>query len=140
MWLKVLAAGWPLLFCISPAAAHHSFAAFDLKKSFVVRVEVKEFLWSNPHPRVAMLALDEKGAPQEYVFEMASIAQDARAGWRKDSVKPGDLVTVQFHPYKDGSYGGQLVSAILADGGKLGPPPRDEFLSGFSGGAGGPGY
>jgi hypothetical protein len=45
-------------------------------------------------------------------------------GWRSDSVKPGDKVSIEFHPLKDGSRGGQLVSATLANGQHLGGPVR----------------
>jgi hypothetical protein len=45
-------------------------------------------------------------------------------GWRPDSVKPGDKVSIDFHPLKDGSRGGQLVAATLADGKRLGGPVR----------------
>ena len=137
MRLKALALCAPILFAAPPVLAHHSFTAFDLRKALMVTGEVKKFEWTNPHARIDLLALDENGKPQEYEFEMPSLSQDARAGWRKDSVKVGDVLTVQYHPYKKiGSYGGMLVGAILPDGAKLGPPPRDEFLSGFGDGRG----
>jgi hypothetical protein len=72
---------------------------------------------------------DEKGAMREWGFEMQSIAQDTRAGWRADTVKPGDKISIEFHPLKDGTRGGQLTAGILASGKRLGPPPPDGFLS-----------
>ena len=48
---------------------------------------------------------------------------------RADSVKPGDKTSVIYHPLKDGTRGGQLMSATLANGKHLGPPPPDGFLS-----------
>ena len=53
-----------------------------------------------------------------------AIAQDSAGGWRADSVKPGDKVSIEFHPLKDGTRGGQLVSATLSNGQHLGGPVR----------------
>jgi hypothetical protein len=113
----------------APALAHHSFAMFDRDKAATVNGVVKEYEWTNPHVWVHVMVPDAGGKPVEWSFEMQSIAQDTRAGWRRDSVKPGDKISVEFHPLKDGTRGGQLMSAVLADGKRLGPPPPDGFLS-----------
>ena len=111
------------------AAAHHSFAMFNRDQLATVTGVIKDYEWSNPHVWIHLMVTDDKGMPHEWGFEMQSIAQDSRAGWRADSVKPGDRVTIEFHPLKDGSRGGQLTSAVLANGTRLGPPPPDGFLS-----------
>jgi len=111
------------------AFAHHSFAMFNRDQTMSVTGTVKDYEWSNPHVWIHLMVSDEKGVPREWGFEMQSIAQDSRAGWRPDSVKPGDKITIAFHPLKDGSRGGQLASAVLANGTRLGPPPADGFLS-----------
>ena len=113
----------------APAFAHHSFAMFDRDKAVQIAGVVKDYEWSNPHVWIRVMAIDEKGTPREWGFEMQSIAQDTRAGWRADTVKPGDRITIEFHPLKDGSRGGQLMSALLQNGTHLGPPPPDGFLS-----------
>jgi len=119
-----------LVLCLAaPASAHHSFAMFERNKTISIAGVVKEYEWTNPHVWIHIVAPDEKGTPREWGFEMQSIAQDSRAGWRKDSVKPGDKITIEYHPLKDGSRGGQLTAGILADGKRLGPPPPDGFLS-----------
>jgi hypothetical protein len=112
-----------------PAAAHHSFAMFNRDRFGSVTGVVKDYEWANPHVWIHVMVMDEKGIAREWGFEMQSIAQDSRAGWRPDSVKPGDKVTIEYHPLKDGTRGGQLTSAILATGARLGPPPPDGFLS-----------
>ncbi len=114
-----------------PAAAfgHHSFAMFNRDQLVSVTGVVKDYEWANPHVWIHLMVSDDKGVPREWGFEMQSIAQDSRAGWRPDSVKPGDKITIEFHPLKDGSRGGQLASAILSNGTRLGPPPADGFLS-----------
>lgn len=111
------------------AFAHHSFAMFNRDQTMSVTGMVKDYEWANPHVWIHVMVSDEKGVPREWGFEMQSIAQDSRAGWRPDSVKPGDKITIEFHPLKDGTRGGQLASAVLANGTRLGPPPADGFLS-----------
>jgi hypothetical protein len=109
---------------MTPAAAHHSFAMFDAAKTVTKTGIVKEFEWTNPHVWIHIVSPDEAGKPVEWSFEMQAIAQDSRLGWRADSAKPGDKVSIDFHPLKDGSRGGQLVAATLADGKRLGGPVR----------------
>jgi hypothetical protein len=99
-----------------PALAHHSFAMFDHEKTTTINGTVKEFEWTNPHAWIHIVALDEKGAPADWSFEMGSVGQIAAQGWKSDTIKPGDKITVVMHPLKDGSHGGQYMSATLADG------------------------
>ena len=112
--------------CVAaPALAHHSFAMFDRNKDMTISGVVKEFEWTNPHVWIHLTVQDQtSGRPVEWSFEMQAINANAALGWRADSVKPGDKVSVDFHPLKDGSRGGQLVAATLADGKRLGGPVR----------------
>jgi hypothetical protein len=129
MKVKALALAGIALCVAAPAFAHHSFAMFDREKFTSVTGVVKEYEWTNPHVWIHIMVPEAQGKSVEWSFEMQSIAQDTRAGWRPDSVKPGDKITIDFHPLKDGSRGGQLTSAVLANGKRLGPPPPDGFLS-----------
>lgn len=100
-----------------PALAHHSFSMFDHDKTITMTGEVKEFEWTNPHAWLHLMAMDEKsGKPVEWSFEMGGVGQIAQQGWKPDSVKPGDKISVVMHPLKDGSHGGQYVSATLPNG------------------------
>ena len=103
------------------AFAHHSFAMFDQTKQVSLKGRVKEFEWVNPHSWLRVTVDDKAtGRPAQWAFEMGSPGQQAQRGWKPDSVKPGDKVTVSFHPLKDGSRGGQLLSAALPNGQQLG--------------------
>ena len=124
MTFKALALTGIALAIASPALAHHSFSMFDREKTITMSGIVKEYEWTNPHVWIHMMAADSSGKPVEWSFEMQAIAQDMNGGWRPDSVKPGDKVSIDFHPLKDGTRGGQLVSAVLADGKHLGGPVR----------------
>jgi hypothetical protein len=105
-----------------PALAHHSFAMFDVDQNLTVAGTVTEFEWTNPHVWIRMMAPDAAGKSLEWSFEMQSVESDSRAGWKSDTLKPGDKVTIEYHPLKDGSRGGQLVAAVFADGKRLGHP------------------
>jgi hypothetical protein len=113
-----------LLSLAAPALAHHSFAMFDRDKNVTMSGTVTEFEWTNPHVWIHMAVPDQAGKAAVWSFEMQAIQADMAGGWRSDSVKPGDKVSIEFHPLKDGSRGGQLVSATLANGQHLGGPVR----------------
>ena len=103
-----------------PASAHHSFAMFDADKTVTVTGTVKEFEWTNPHAWLRIMVADQTaGKPLQWALEMGSPGQQAGRGWKPDSVKPGDKVTITLHPLKDGSRGGQLLTAMLPGGQQL---------------------
>jgi len=108
----------------APAFAHHSFAMFDADKSVTMTGVVKEFEWTNPHVWLRVMVNDNAGMPRQWALEMGAPGQQSRIGWKPDSVKPGDKVTVTIHPLKDGSRGGQFMSAVLPDGQRLGDGGR----------------
>jgi hypothetical protein len=60
------------------------------------------------------------GKAMQWALEMGPPARQLLRGWKPDSLKPGDSVTVHIHPLKDGSRGGQLVDATLPDGRTVG--------------------
>lgn len=106
------------------AQAHHSFAMFDQEKTISVSGTVKEFEWTNPHAWIHLTAVDQAtGRPVEWSFEMGSVGQIASQGWKADSIKPGDKITVTGHPLRDGSRGGQYRSVTLADGSSINQRP-----------------
>ena len=100
-----------------PAIAHHSFAMFDAQKTLTLEGTVKELEWVNPHAWLRIMVNDQKlGRPVLWAFEMSSPGRLVTMGMRADSVKPGDVVSVTFHPMRDGSRGGQFMQAQLPDG------------------------
>ncbi len=110
-----------LMCAAAPAFAHHSFAMFDADKTVTLKGTVKEFSWANPHAWIELMVVDQAtGKPVKYSFEMGSVARSTYDGWKKDSVKPGDVITVTMHPLKDGSRGGMYLSAELPGGQKFG--------------------
>ena len=95
--------------------------AFDVDKTVTMTGTVKEFEWTNPHSWLRIMVDDQAtGKPLQWALEMGSPGQQSRVGWKPDSVKPGDKVTITMHPLKDGSRGGQFMSATLPGGKQLG--------------------
>jgi hypothetical protein len=120
MALKTFALAGLALAISSPAAAHHSFSMFQTDKTVTVSGVVKEFEMTNPHVWIRLMAPDATGKLVQWAFEMQSVNSATAAGWRPDTIKPGDKLSVDFHPLKDGTRGGQFISAVLADGKRLG--------------------
>ena len=103
-----------------PAAAHHSANMFDPSKSVVLEATVKEFQWSNPHIWIQVMVPNAKGVEQEWSIEGGSPNLVGRQGWKRNSFKPGEKVSITIRPLRNGDPGGSFVSATFADGRKLG--------------------
>jgi Family of unknown function (DUF6152) len=100
-----------------PAAlAHHSFAMFDANQSLSTTATVKEFQWGSPHTWLELLVLSEDKTEKPLSLELTTISGLMRNGWKPGTLKPGDRVTVTYHPMRDGTPAGQLVQAVTEDG------------------------
>ena len=101
------------------AQAHQSAARFDLsiRDNYVTGI-VKEFQAANPHTKIVLEVTDKKGT-RDIEYEGHSLNNLYRAGWRPDSVKAGDKITLQVGPTKDGSDGGYALGVTAADGTKF---------------------
>lgn len=111
--VAVLASGLSL-------AAHHSFAAqFDIKKPITLKGSVTRLEWANPHVYFYMDVTEADGKQANWAVEGMAPSVLYRAGWRKDSVKVADTVTVNGYLARDGSKLVNLQSALLADGRNL---------------------
>jgi len=102
---------------LAPAFAHHSAARYDLSKTVVIQGTVTEVLWQNPH--VILVMNDTKG--QEQAFEAPSPTYIVNSGWMKDTIKPGDKVTVKGNPAKNGQLPMYLVTVTLPNGKEYSP-------------------
>lgn len=100
--------------------AHHSSAMFDKEEVREVTATVREFQWTNPHVWIQVLITDEQGGTTEWSIEGLGPNSLFRNGWRPNSFKPGDVITIRFNPMRDGSRAGGFVGARFADGHTLG--------------------
>ena len=108
-----------------PALAHHSFANFDLNKEITVAGTIKEVQFTNPHVWLQVMVPDGKGSQTEWSIEAGAPGMLLRTGWKPNTLKTGDAVTVVTHPAKNGEANGSLIRVTLPDGRTLGPggPP-----------------
>jgi hypothetical protein len=97
-------------------AAHHGSAVFDTGPEKSVAGTVKRFDWTNPHSWIWLDVPNDNGGVDTWGFEGMSPNYLGRRGWTRNSLKPGDKITVVFHPLKDGSKGGSFVSATRPNG------------------------
>jgi hypothetical protein len=80
----------------TPAKAHHSFdAEYDSKKIANFTGTVTKIDWQNPHAYLYVNVKDENGAIKPLRFELGPPYALLRGGWTKETVKIGDIVTVE---------------------------------------------
>ena len=101
-------------------SAHHSFAAqFDRDKPITLKGSVTRMEWANPHVYFYLDVADAKGVVANWAIEGQAPSVLYRAGFRKDSAKYGDVVTVEGYLARDGSRLVNMARATLADGRSL---------------------
>jgi hypothetical protein len=109
---------------VIPAMAHHSFdAEYDGNKTATLTGVVTNVEWINPHAFITVSFKDESGATKEMKVELGPPYALTRGGWKRDTVKIGDKITMQDTALaKDGSNRAgstQNTFLILANGQKL---------------------
>jgi hypothetical protein len=130
-WLGgwMFAAG--LLLAAGPVCAHHSFAAqYDETKLVTLIGKVTKVSWKNPHVILTLNAPGDDGQSASWSLEMGSPNGLMQQGWKLDSLKPGDRVTVSGFRARDGS---RLVNArkvTIGAQGKVYAASADERVHG----------
>ena len=110
-----------VLSVVAPAFAHHSPAAFEPQKTVTLVGTIKEFRWQNPHTWIELFVPNEKGEQVLWNVELTSPTYLIRSGWKSNTLKPGDKVTVVGRPLRSGEPGSAIFTSVtLADGRTLG--------------------
>jgi hypothetical protein len=121
--LVSLVLGMAVTFSVS---AHHSFAVFfDGQKSVTVSGVVEEFQFVNPHGLIRLLVRKEGAEPEEWKIETNSPSILRRRGWAPDSIKKGEMITIEGWPARDNSHWARLRKASRANGEPIGKQAFD---------------
>jgi hypothetical protein len=99
--------------------AHHGNSAYDMSKTITIKATVTKFEYSNPHTQVYFDVTDEKGEVEHWVAETTNPGMLNRVGWTKDSLRPGDQVTLVANPNRVGARVVFLEKVVLANGQEL---------------------
>lgn len=113
-----------LLMLALPVTAHHSGAMFYDRDGSTITItgEVLRFNFANPHAIVELSVVTEDGTTQRWTAETSSPSGLKRRGWDRDSLKPGETVTLEGYHALDGSHLMRITRVIRADGTEVGVP------------------
>jgi hypothetical protein len=102
----------------APATAHHSYTMFDLAREATVSGTVADFQWTAPHAWIELTVPTKRNTAGMEVWSIEGMSPSylARRGWTRNTLRPGDKVSIVIHPLKDGSHGGTVVRVTLQDG------------------------
>ncbi len=97
--------------------AHHgTVVIYDQTKKITLKGTVTDFVFKNPHVQIGFDVKDKNGKAVHWLAEGTSIYDWSKAGWRKDSLKAGDQITITLLPSKSGAPAGEVQKLVTADG------------------------
>ena len=100
-------------------SAHHSIVAYAKNAIVLKNATITKVVWADPH---IILSFTVKGANRttsDWSTESGSPVSVARVGWNRNSIKAGDVVTIELFPAKNGARVGRLKKVIFSDGREL---------------------
>ena len=114
--------GMSLLLISHPVLAHHGFANFQMDQVSTIKGSVVDYELINPHVQITLKVEQDGGKTVDWNVEGVSLNMMVRAGFKKDTLKAGDIVSVTGHPGKNGKPVLLLMKIMLADGRVLSAP------------------
>jgi hypothetical protein len=98
--------------------AHHGQGAYG-GKAVTLNGTVAKFEWTNPHCILTVAVKNEKDNVEDWYAEFLPPNQMSRSGWTRDTIKPGDQITMVGRPGKKGEHIMWLQYLVMSDGRKL---------------------
>jgi uncharacterized protein DUF6152 len=89
------------LLCTRHAQAHHSFAGTYSSETVTLKGTVVEFLFRNPHSAILLEIPGEKNKAITWAAEWGTAGQLSRQGIEKDTLQPGDRITITGNPSRN---------------------------------------
>lgn len=124
MRLPLLTVAGGLAVVASAVHAHHSFAVyFDATKDATVTGTVTSFRFTNPHGTIALDVTDAQGRVTHWRAETNAPVVLQRRGWARDTIKPGQVLTIEGWPSRDGKPYMRMRRAVDANGRLIGTAP-----------------
>jgi len=102
-----------------PVSAHHGAAAFDTAQTITVKGTVTNFVYLNPHVQLYFECKNAQGEPEKWQGELTAPNKLNRAGWNKNTLKPGDEITVSGNPGRNSPHTVWIRKLIGPDGNVL---------------------
>lgn len=126
---KSIVLGIAVILLVIPCRAfgHHGLAAYDITQAVTIKGTVTEFAFINPHSAIHLDVKDEKGNIEKWLIEADSPNNLVRAHWNKESIKPGEEISVVGNRAKNGSKVMRLQKVVFSDGHELKPREGDEY-------------
>ena len=132
-FLMCVALGFGVSIFSLPLFAHHGNAAYEMGKSVTLKGTVTQYVWANPHCILLFDVTDDRGQMVPWSAETENPSSMVHYGWTKDSIKPGEQVTITVIPAKNGKPIGRILEVVLPNGQKLagrgiqGPTKADDY-------------
>lgn len=109
-----------LLLAATAVSAHHAFSQdFDPEKQVNLSGTVTKVQWTSPHVITYVDVKDDKGKVTNWKVEMGSPVQLTKAGWSKNKLKVGEMITLQGFQAKNGTNYASAEEVTMSNGQKL---------------------
>jgi len=112
---SILCGGLAWLMASGSVTAHHAFAAeFDVDRPVTLTGTVTAVEWMNPHVWFYIDVKDENGKMTNWAWELGSPNMLMRTGWTRNSMKIGEVVTVNGFRARNGREMANAIGVVLA--------------------------